>query len=147
MAYSNSSEGLHRFVDPADGGVYLHATSFLDEAQRIFACFDQPDLKAPVDMRLTAPTGWTVAANAADLRWRIVHRLAVLGAVDADRIAAELAADRSASGGEWAAQARAARPDPAAKAVAWEAVINDDVLSNRLLEANGRGCSGQSRSS
>jgi len=65
MAYSNSSEGLHRFVDPADGGVYLHATSFLDEAQRIFACFDQPDLKAPVDMRVTAPTGWTVAANAA----------------------------------------------------------------------------------
>ncbi|GIF68699.1 aminopeptidase [Asanoa ishikariensis] len=65
MAYSNSSEGLHRFVDPADGGVYLHATSFLDEAQRIFACFDQTDLKAPVNMRVTAPTGWTVAANAA----------------------------------------------------------------------------------
>ncbi|GIF72216.1 aminopeptidase N [Asanoa siamensis] len=65
MAYSNSSEGLHRFVDPADGGVYLHATSFLDEAQRVFACFDQPDLKAPVTMRVTAPSGWTVAANAA----------------------------------------------------------------------------------
>ncbi|SNT40649.1 aminopeptidase N [Asanoa hainanensis] len=65
MAYSNSSEGLHRFVDPADGGVYLHATSFLDEAQRIFACFDQTDLKAPVNMRVTAPTGWIVAANAA----------------------------------------------------------------------------------
>ncbi|MEV4538196.1 aminopeptidase N [Asanoa sp. NPDC049518] len=64
MAYSNSSEGLHRFVDPADGGVYLHATSFLDEAQRIFACFDQTDLKAPVTMRVTAPAGWTVAANA-----------------------------------------------------------------------------------
>ncbi|MDG4827634.1 aminopeptidase N [Asanoa sp. WMMD1127] len=65
MAYSNTSEGLHRFVDPADGGVYLHATSFLDEAQRIFACFDQPDLKAPVTMRVTAPAAWTVAANAA----------------------------------------------------------------------------------
>jgi len=65
MAYSRTAEGLHRFVDPADGGVYLHATSFLDEAQRIFACFDQPDLKAPVTMRVTAPTGWTVAANGA----------------------------------------------------------------------------------
>ncbi|GIF53157.1 aminopeptidase [Asanoa ferruginea] len=65
MAYSNSSEGLHRFVDPADGAVYLHATSFLDEAQRIFACFDQPDLKAPVTMRVTAPADWVVAANAA----------------------------------------------------------------------------------
>jgi len=65
MAYSRTAEGLHRFVDPADGNVYLHATSFLDEAQRIFACFDQPDLKAPVAMRVTAPTGWTVAANGA----------------------------------------------------------------------------------
>ncbi|MFU8851869.1 aminopeptidase N [Micromonospora sp. SL1-18] len=63
MAYSNTGEGLHRFVDPADGATYLYAMSFLDEVQRIFAAFDQPDLKAPVTLSVTAPPQWTVAAN------------------------------------------------------------------------------------
>ncbi|MEU8263589.1 aminopeptidase N [Micromonospora sp. NPDC048999] len=63
MAYSNTGEGLHRFVDPADGETYLYAMSFLDEVQRIFAAFDQPDLKAPVTLSVTAPPEWTVAAN------------------------------------------------------------------------------------
>ncbi|SCF44918.1 aminopeptidase N [Micromonospora mirobrigensis] len=65
MAYSNTGEGLHRFVDPADGETYLYAMSFLDEAQGIFAAFDQPDLKAPVTLSVTAPPEWTVAANGA----------------------------------------------------------------------------------
>ena len=64
MAYSRTGEGIHRFVDPADGETYLYAMSFLDEAQRIFAAFDQPDLKAPVTLSVTAPPEWTVAANA-----------------------------------------------------------------------------------
>src|SRR5690606_16833205 len=64
MAYSNAGVGLHRFVDPADGQTYLYAMSFLDEVQRIFAAFDQPDLKAPVTLTVTAPPHWTVAANA-----------------------------------------------------------------------------------
>ena len=63
MAYSNTGEGLHRFVDPADGETYLYAMSFLDDAQRIFAAFDQPDLKAPVTLTVTAPPEWTVAGN------------------------------------------------------------------------------------
>ncbi|MFV2115412.1 aminopeptidase N [Micromonospora sp. LOL_025] len=63
MAYSNTGEGMHRFVDPADGETYLYAMSFLDNAQRIFAAFDQPDLKAPVAMSVTAPPHWVVAAN------------------------------------------------------------------------------------
>ncbi|WP_422743368.1 aminopeptidase N [Micromonospora sp. WMMD754] len=63
MAYSNTGEGLHRFVDPADGETYLYAMSFLDDAPRIFAAFDQPDLKAPVTLAVTAPPEWTVAAN------------------------------------------------------------------------------------
>ncbi|MER7335605.1 MULTISPECIES: aminopeptidase N [unclassified Micromonospora] len=65
MAYSNTGEGMHRFVDPADGETYLYAMSFLDEAPRIFAAFDQPDLKAPVTLSVTAPAQWTVAANGA----------------------------------------------------------------------------------
>jgi aminopeptidase N len=65
MAYSNTGEGLHRFTDPADGETYLYAMSFLDEGQRIFACFDQPDLKAPVRLRVTADPRWTVVGNGA----------------------------------------------------------------------------------
>ena len=64
MAYSRTGEGLHRFTDPADGEVYLYAQSFLDHAQRIFACFDQPDLKARYTLSVTAPEGWTVLGNA-----------------------------------------------------------------------------------
>ncbi|GGQ80392.1 aminopeptidase N [Couchioplanes azureus] len=63
MRYSNTGEGLHRFVDPADERVYLYAHMFLDGARRIFPCFDQPDLKAPVTVSVTAPEGWLVAAN------------------------------------------------------------------------------------
>ncbi|GAB3159451.1 aminopeptidase N [Micromonospora sonneratiae] len=63
MAYSNTGEGMHRFVDPADGATYLYAMSFLDDVQRIFAAFDQPDLKAPVTLSVKAPTDWLVAAN------------------------------------------------------------------------------------
>ncbi|MEV4625183.1 aminopeptidase N [Micromonospora sp. NPDC049523] len=67
MAYSNTGEGLHRFVDPADGEAYLYAMAFLDEGPRIFASFDQPDLKAPVTLSVTAPENWLVAANGAPL--------------------------------------------------------------------------------
>jgi aminopeptidase N len=68
MAYSNTGEGLHRFVDPEDGETYLYAQSALDDAQRLFACFDQPDLKAPVTLAVVAPPTWEVAANGAVAR-------------------------------------------------------------------------------
>jgi aminopeptidase N len=61
--YSVTGEGLHRAVDPADGEVYLYQQSFLDDAQRTFACFDQPDLKAPITLTVLAPAGWLVAGN------------------------------------------------------------------------------------
>jgi aminopeptidase N len=64
-AYTRSSEGIHRFVDPEDGETYLYTESFLYEAQRIFACFDQPDLKASFSLRVRAPDGWTIVANGA----------------------------------------------------------------------------------
>jgi aminopeptidase N len=65
MLYSNDGEGLHRSVDAADGLVYLYAMSFLEAAPRIFACFDQPDLKAPYRMKVTAPAEWVVLGNGA----------------------------------------------------------------------------------
>ena len=65
---SRTGEGLHRFVDPADGETYLYAQSFLDDAQRIFACFDQPDLKATFRLSVDAPQGWSVVGNARGTR-------------------------------------------------------------------------------
>ena len=55
--------GLVRSVDPADGAVYVYGQSFLDDAQRIFACFDQPDLKATFTMTVDAPASWVVRGN------------------------------------------------------------------------------------
>jgi aminopeptidase N len=65
MSYTNTGQGLHRFVDPADDSAYLYAAVFLDEACSVFACFEQPDLKAPVTLSVTAPPQWTVVANGA----------------------------------------------------------------------------------
>ena len=62
--YTRSGEGLHRFVDPADDQVYVYGNAFLDDAQRFFACFDQPDIKAPVTLAVTAPHGHVVRSNA-----------------------------------------------------------------------------------
>ncbi|HEY3505339.1 MAG TPA: aminopeptidase N [Actinocatenispora sp.] len=64
LPYSHSGEGLHVLVDPSDGETYVCATSALDCASRTFACFDQPDLKARITLRVTAPEHWTVLANA-----------------------------------------------------------------------------------
>jgi aminopeptidase N len=58
-----SGDGMHRYVDPADGATYLTAFCGSDLAQRVFACFDQPDLKATVTLAVTAPEDWTVLGN------------------------------------------------------------------------------------
>jgi aminopeptidase N len=63
--YSNTGEGLHRFVDPVDGEVYLYSQFETADAKRMFACFDQPDLKAVFDMTVTAPAHWQVISNGA----------------------------------------------------------------------------------
>ncbi len=63
MAYSRDGEGLHRSVDHADGNVYLYAMTFLDAAPRVFACFDQPDLKARYAISVEAPPEWSVIGN------------------------------------------------------------------------------------
>jgi aminopeptidase N len=64
-AYSRSGEGLHRFTDPADGGVYLYSDLETFDAHRIYACFDQPDLKASYELSVTAPAEWQVISNMA----------------------------------------------------------------------------------
>jgi aminopeptidase N len=65
MSYSNDGQGLHRAVDRADDRHYVYGHSFLDAAPRVFACFDQPDLKAPYDVSVTAPPEWIVLGNGA----------------------------------------------------------------------------------
>src|SRR6266849_6473367 len=62
--YSNTGEGLHRFVDPVDSAVYLYTQFETADAKRMYACFDQPDLKAPYTLTVTAPADWEVVSNA-----------------------------------------------------------------------------------
>jgi aminopeptidase N len=63
--YSNTGEGLHRFVDPVDDEVYLYSQFETADAKRMFACFDQPDLKATFDIMVAAPLNWRVISNGA----------------------------------------------------------------------------------
>lgn len=63
MRYSRTGEGMHRFTDPTDGEVYVYTQMFMDDVQRVFAAFDQPDLKAVFELSVTAPEGWTVLGN------------------------------------------------------------------------------------
>src|ERR1700760_3906916 len=76
MPYSRTGAGLHRFTDVADGETYLALHGGLDNAQRVFAAFDQPDLKAPITAAVTAPRNWTVIGNGlarpgGDGRWEL----------------------------------------------------------------------------
>ncbi|MFF5186307.1 aminopeptidase N [Streptomyces sp. NPDC000345] len=75
MRYSRTGEGMHRFTDPSDGETYLYTQLFMDDVQRVFAAFDQPDLKAVFELTVDAPEGWTVLANGiarhlGDGRWQ-----------------------------------------------------------------------------
>ena len=63
--YSNTGEGLHRFVDPVDDEVYLYSQFETADAKRMFACFDQPDLKATFEVTVRAPAHWEVISNGA----------------------------------------------------------------------------------
>ncbi|MFF5299590.1 aminopeptidase N [Streptomyces sp. NPDC013161] len=63
MRYSRTGEGMHRFTDPTDSETYVYTQLFMEDVQRVFAAFDQPDLKSVFDLSVTAPEGWTVLAN------------------------------------------------------------------------------------
>ncbi|WP_093800826.1 aminopeptidase N [Streptomyces sp. Wb2n-11] len=62
-AYTNTGEGLHRFVDPVDQQAYLYTQFEVPDARRVFASFEQPDLKATFQFTVKAPSGWTVISN------------------------------------------------------------------------------------
>ena len=62
-AYMNTGEGLHRFVDPVDDEVYLYSQFEVADSRRVFAVFEQPDLKATFAFTVTAPAHWTVVSN------------------------------------------------------------------------------------
>ncbi|MEU6197401.1 aminopeptidase N [Streptomyces sp. NPDC047061] len=76
-AYSRTGEGLHRFVDPEDGEVYLYTQYEPADSRRVFANFEQPDLKAPFRFEVRAPEEWTVWSNGAgelaDGVWRFAE--------------------------------------------------------------------------
>jgi aminopeptidase N len=62
-AYHRTELGMHRFVDPVDGGVYLHTDFEPFDAHRVFACFDQPDLKGVFEFAVLAEPDWEVVSN------------------------------------------------------------------------------------
>src|SRR3954447_24149156 len=61
--YTNTGEGLHRFVDPVDGEVYLYSQFEVPDSRRMFAVFEQPDLKGTFKFEVTAPAAWQVVSN------------------------------------------------------------------------------------
>jgi aminopeptidase N len=72
-AYSRTGEGLHRFTDPADKGVYLYSDLETFDAHRIYPCFDQPDLKARFAFTVTCPDTWVVVSNMAPVTAAAKH--------------------------------------------------------------------------
>ena len=68
QADTTAGEGVHKAVDPADGEVYVWMSFEPDEARFVWACFDQPDLKAPHAFTVTAPAAWTVTSNSGEAR-------------------------------------------------------------------------------
>jgi aminopeptidase N len=65
MPYMNTGEGLHRFTDPVDGEVYLYTQFEVPDSRRVFAVFEQPDLKSTFRFTVTAPSHWDVISNSA----------------------------------------------------------------------------------
>ena len=64
-AYSRTGEGLHRFADPADKNIYMYTDFETFDAHRVYACFDQPDLKASFEFTVTGQDDWKIISNMA----------------------------------------------------------------------------------
>ena len=63
QAYTNTGEGMHRFVDPVDGEIYLYTQFEVPDSRRVYPVFEQPDLKAVFIFTVTAPARWKVVSN------------------------------------------------------------------------------------
>ncbi|HET6483648.1 MAG TPA: aminopeptidase N [Actinoplanes sp.] len=63
FAYSASGQGLQRSPDPVDKEIYLYSQFETADAQRVYACFDQPDLKSVYTWHATVPAHWKVISN------------------------------------------------------------------------------------
>ncbi|WBL18426.1 aminopeptidase N [Citricoccus sp. NR2] len=61
--YMNTGEGLHRFIDPVDEETYLYTQFEVPDSRRMFAVFEQPDLKATFQFVVVAPQHWSVVSN------------------------------------------------------------------------------------
>jgi aminopeptidase N len=61
--FSHTGEGLHRFIDPVDGRIYCYTQLETADARRVYACFEQPDLKATFTLSVVAPSDWAVLSN------------------------------------------------------------------------------------
>ncbi|UFU05306.1 aminopeptidase N [Ruania halotolerans] len=72
-AYMNTGEGLHRFVDPVDEEIYLYSQFEVADTRRVFAVFEQPDLKATFQFTVTAPEHWKVVSNSPTPEPRPAH--------------------------------------------------------------------------
>ena len=68
MFYTNTGEGLHRFVDPVDGEVYLYSQFEVPDSRRVFPVFEQPDLKAEFEFIVRVPTPWVVVSNQPEVK-------------------------------------------------------------------------------
>ena len=62
--YNHSGVGLHQFIDPMDKKEYLYTQFEPYDCNRLFPCFDQPDIKAVMDLTVIAPEDWVVLGNA-----------------------------------------------------------------------------------
>ena len=60
--YMRTGEGLHRFIDPVDGETYLYSQFEVADSRRMFAVFEQPDIKATFALTVTAPDHWEVVS-------------------------------------------------------------------------------------
>jgi aminopeptidase N len=62
FAYAESDTGLYRFGEEVGVGC-VYSCAYRGGATRVFSCFDQPDLRAPITLAVRCPAGWCCRAN------------------------------------------------------------------------------------
>lgn len=61
--YMHTGEGLHRFVDKADNQAYVYTQFEVADCRRMFAVFEQPDIKSKFTFTVTTPKNWVAFSN------------------------------------------------------------------------------------